>query len=128
MTRRSETKYFKQDENALLPLTANTKRKVRFEEVDSLGIVWHGRYPSFFEDSRDEFGNKYGLKYFDNTFVIWTGIKGNAESVENNSKHIILPAYYRKELCEYLNINNIGIEINAACASSTVGIIYGHSL
>jgi 3-oxoacyl-[acyl-carrier-protein] synthase II len=64
----------------------------------------------------------------DNTFVIWTGIKGNAEAVENNSKSIILPAYYRKELCEYLNIKNTGIELNAACASSTAGIIYGAQL
>ena len=65
MTRRSKTEYFKQNKNAPPPLLASTKRKVRFEEVDSLRIVWHGRYPSFFEDSRDEFGNKFRLKYFD---------------------------------------------------------------
>jgi len=67
MTRRSKTEYFKEEKNAPPPLSASTKRKVRFEEVDSLGIVWHGRYPSFFEDSRDEFGNKYQLEYFDMT-------------------------------------------------------------
>ncbi len=41
------------------------KRQVRFEEVDSLGIVWHGRYPSFMEDARDALGDKYGISYVD---------------------------------------------------------------
>ena len=38
-------------------------RKVRFEEVDPLGIVWHGRYASFLEDGRVAFGDKYDLSY-----------------------------------------------------------------
>ena len=36
---------------------------VRFNEVDSLGIVWHGHYVSYFEDGRESFGKKYGLGY-----------------------------------------------------------------
>ncbi len=64
----------------------------------------------------------------ENTFVIWTGIKGNAEYIESNSNDIILPSFYRKKVCEYLNIKNTGIEINTACTSSTVGIIYGAQL
>ena len=47
------------------PLRVSIKRKVRFEEVDSLGIVWHGRYPSFIEDVRDALGDKYGISYVD---------------------------------------------------------------
>ena len=38
-------------------------RKVRFEEVDPLGIVWHGRYASYLEDGRVAFGDKYDLSY-----------------------------------------------------------------
>jgi acyl-CoA thioester hydrolase len=38
---------------------------VRFEEVDALGIVWHGRYPSYFEDGRVLLGEKYGIGYLD---------------------------------------------------------------
>jgi len=45
------------------PLTAFAKRRVRFEEVDMLGIVWHGHYVSFLEDGRIAFGDKYGLSY-----------------------------------------------------------------
>lgn len=47
------------------PLSDRTRRVIRFEEVDSVGIVWHGRYPSFFEDGRVAFGHKYGVSYSD---------------------------------------------------------------
>ena len=40
-------------------------RKVRFEEVDPLGIVWHGHYPSYFEDGRVALGSAYGIGYED---------------------------------------------------------------
>jgi len=38
---------------------------VRFEEVDALGIVWHGRYASYFEDARVALGARYGIGYLD---------------------------------------------------------------
>ena len=44
-------------------LCAETNSRVRFEEVDSIGMVWHGRYTSYFEDGRISFGDKYGLNY-----------------------------------------------------------------
>jgi len=39
--------------------------EVRFNEVDSMGIVWHGSYARYFEDGREDFGKKYGLGYLD---------------------------------------------------------------
>lgn len=57
--------YFPAREGDPPPLRAQIKRQVRFEEVDSLGIVWHGRYPSFVEDARDYLGEKYGISYVD---------------------------------------------------------------
>jgi acyl-CoA thioester hydrolase len=36
---------------------------VRFSEVDSLRIVWHGHYIKYFEEGREAFGRKYGLGY-----------------------------------------------------------------
>ena len=36
---------------------------VRFSEVDSMSIVWHGSYALYFEDAREEFGRIYGLSY-----------------------------------------------------------------
>ncbi len=40
-------------------------RRVRFEEVDSLGIVWHGHYSSYFDDARTPLGDAYGMGYLD---------------------------------------------------------------
>ena len=39
--------------------------RVRFNEVDSLGIVWHGHYLKYFEDGREAFGRQFGLSYLD---------------------------------------------------------------
>ena len=36
---------------------------IRFSEVDSMNIVWHGSYPLYFEDAREAFGKKYDLGY-----------------------------------------------------------------
>lgn len=44
-------------------IRATVKRRVRFEECDMLGIMWHGRYPSYFEDAREALGNKHGFSY-----------------------------------------------------------------
>jgi acyl-CoA thioester hydrolase len=37
--------------------------KVRFSEVDSMGIIWHGAYVKYFEDAREAFGKEFGLGY-----------------------------------------------------------------
>ncbi|HLE17840.1 MAG TPA: acyl-CoA thioesterase [Syntrophales bacterium] len=65
MIRRNNPIYFHHIPDATPPLVAHVKRKVRFEEVDTLGIVWHGRYPSYIEDGRTAFGEKYGMGYLD---------------------------------------------------------------
>lgn len=46
-------------------LEAETTVPVRFSEVDSLRIVWHGHYVRYFEDAREAFGIKYDLRYLD---------------------------------------------------------------
>jgi acyl-CoA thioester hydrolase len=65
MTRRSKQAFFKNDPEGLPPLIVATERTVRFEEVDQLGVVWHGRYVSYLEDGREAFGERFGLKYSD---------------------------------------------------------------
>ena len=37
--------------------------EIRFSEVDSMGVVWHGHYSVYFEDAREEFGKQYDLGY-----------------------------------------------------------------
>ncbi len=46
-------------------LTATKEITVRFNEVDSMGIVWHGSYANYFEDGREEFGRLHNLGYLD---------------------------------------------------------------
>ena len=44
-------------------LTNRTTFRVRFSEIDSMQIVWHGEYVRYFEDGREAFGKQYGLDY-----------------------------------------------------------------
>lgn len=46
-----------------MKLTNYTEIKVRFSEVDSIKVVWHGNYVRYMEDGREDFGNQYGLEY-----------------------------------------------------------------
>ena len=39
--------------------------RVRFNETDALGIVWHGYYLHYFEDGREAFGRKHGISYLE---------------------------------------------------------------
>lgn len=63
----------------------------------------------------------------DNTFIIWTGVKGNVEMIESEEEMDVptLPRHFRHWVAERLGINSTGMEINAACASSTVGVAIG---
>lgn len=44
-------------------LTHVTRFTVRFSEVDSMKVVWHGNYLKYFEDGREAFGIAHGLDY-----------------------------------------------------------------
>ena len=46
-------------------LIHRTEVVIRFSEVDSMGIVWHGNYIQYFEDGRESFGRKHGISYLD---------------------------------------------------------------
>lgn len=47
-------------------LTNTTMTTVRFSEVDSMQVVWHGEYVRYFEDGREAFGRQFpGVGYLD---------------------------------------------------------------
>lgn len=46
-------------------LVSKKEINVRFNEVDSLQIVWHGHYINYFEDGREGFGKEFELSYLD---------------------------------------------------------------
>jgi acyl-CoA thioester hydrolase len=63
MSRHQHPSYFDAIPEAPQPLSVVVHRQVRYEEVDALGVVWHGRYVSFLEDGRAMFGERYNLNY-----------------------------------------------------------------
>lgn len=46
-----------------MALSETVRVQVRFSEVDSIKMVWHGHYMTYMEDAREAFGRKYGLEY-----------------------------------------------------------------
>jgi len=46
-------------------LTSRTEIRVRFSEVDSMKVVWHGHYLKYFEDGREAFGHEFNISYLD---------------------------------------------------------------
>jgi len=69
-------------------LEAETEVRVRFQEVDLLGVVWHGHYLTYFEDARIAWGERYGLTY--------QGIRdaGYAAPIVRSEVEHFLPARY----------------------------------
>lgn len=49
--------------NEIPDLFVSKTIEVRFNEVDTLGIVWHGHYIAYFEDGREAFGLAHGIDY-----------------------------------------------------------------
>ena len=46
-------------------LTTFTNGRVKFNEADPLGVVWHGNYIEYFEECREDFDRKHGVSYLD---------------------------------------------------------------
>ena len=46
-----------------MALQTTIQIRVRFSEVDSIRMVWHGSYVTYLEDAREAFGHEHGLAY-----------------------------------------------------------------
>ena len=46
-----------------MKLKTSKELNIRFSEVDSMNVVWHGSYALYFEDAREEFGKQFDLTY-----------------------------------------------------------------
>ena len=47
------------------PMKSSSRFRVRFSEVDSIRIVWHGNYLKYFEDARVAFALEHGLDFLE---------------------------------------------------------------
>lgn len=61
--RRKKSGFFKTVPGTPYPLTTQVSRRVHFGEADVMGIAWHGKYPSFFEEASAKLGRETGLSY-----------------------------------------------------------------
>jgi acyl-CoA thioester hydrolase len=55
--------YFIPEQMTPQPIEKTVERRVLFSEVDVLGIVWHGRYPQFFEEAHTILFHHCNLTY-----------------------------------------------------------------
>ena len=106
----------------------STRIRVRFNETDPLGIVWHGNYISYFEEGREDFGRKHGLSYLDvqkNGYV--------TPIVESSSKHLLPLRYGDVALIETTFVDSVSAKIifsykifnpdgKVACTGKTVQV------
>jgi len=63
--RRKQNGYFEQQAGAPKPLVIRVKGRASFSEVDAMGIVWFGRYTSYFEQGFTELFRHIGLSFED---------------------------------------------------------------
>ena len=63
MSMRRKRTYFPRLAGAPQPIRVEIERRVRFNEADPMGIMWHGRYPLLFEEASEELGRRCGLSY-----------------------------------------------------------------
>ena len=57
--------YFTTPAGGPQPLEKSIFRKVRFNEIDPMGILWHGHYAGYIEDARVALGDELGIGYQD---------------------------------------------------------------
>ena len=75
--------------------------EVRFNELDPLGVVWHGNYIKYFEDGREDFGLKHGISF---TNLKEQGIMAPIVSVKCDYKRFV--KYAEKLIIETTYIDN----------------------
>ncbi|MBR2435726.1 MAG: acyl-CoA thioesterase [Lentisphaeria bacterium] len=63
MMARKEYSHFERIPGAPDPVTAVVSRRVKFHELDPMTVVWHGRYPEYFEEAQIALDKKCGFSY-----------------------------------------------------------------
>ncbi len=63
--RQKNQSYFEKIPGSPQPVSYQIKRRVSFNEVDIMGIVWYGQYAIYFEQAQTELGRRCGLSFQD---------------------------------------------------------------
>jgi acyl-CoA thioester hydrolase len=63
--RRQKGGYFSVGVGAPAAVVVRLKQRIRFSDVDPMGILWHGRYANLFEQANEEIGRLCAMTYGD---------------------------------------------------------------
>ncbi|WP_214073200.1 thioesterase family protein [Mucilaginibacter sp. dw_454] len=103
-------------------LVNTIEQDIRFSDVDSLGIVWHGNYVQYFEDGREAFGKQHDLRYLDfykHGYVVpIVSIQCDYKQILRYGDRVIIETTYKP--CEPAKINFTYRLLNAATGSLVV--------
>ncbi len=113
-------------ESAIQPITHFESLASGFNLASSIPDLWEKAYQSrTVELIRRVLGQLHEVPK--ETFIIWAGSKGDVEYIESSpGRHgMVLASDYRKWISGFLKIGGEGMEVNAACASSTVAVALG---
>ena len=61
--RRRKSGYFGVEADVVAPVIVRVNRRIRFSDVDPMGVLWHGRYAKLLEDANEELGRRCGMTY-----------------------------------------------------------------
>ncbi len=100
---------------------------VRFSEVDSMGIVWHGNYALYFEDARELFGRTYQLEYL---YMYEMGFYAPLVELKFNYKKAVRYQNRIKVRCTYRNTDSAKIvfDYEIRDAETDEVMVTGHSV
>src|SRR6185503_16474709 len=65
LPRRQKGNYFPALPDAPAPIVVRLQHRIRFSDVDPMGILWHGRYAKLFELANEELGRVVSMSYPD---------------------------------------------------------------
>jgi acyl-CoA thioester hydrolase len=65
LPRRQKGNYFPPLPDAPAPIAVRLHHRIRFSDVDPMGILWHGRYAHLFELANEELGRVVAMSYPD---------------------------------------------------------------
>lgn len=113
-------------QSAVQPVDYFDASAIDYRLVSAASELRKNNYPNLIQELTRRAIRQIGIVP-KNTFTIWTGIKGNAPFIESGLKKetLHLPRDYRQWIEKEYSLTAPGMEVNAACASSTIGLALG---
>jgi acyl-CoA thioester hydrolase len=103
------------------PPSHTTEVSVRFHEVDSYHIVWHGHYVNYLEVGREAFGQHYKLGY---QHMLERGLRAPIIHVDVKYRRSLRYGDRVRILTEYIEVPQAKISFRYTLTSPDGAIVY----